>query len=98
MHQRREIGGDEPNCAPERKLRHKSATRSALPTGVFATVPTVSPIKRCFTLSDQGYLAYTQRRANHPEACGEHERQLESELIFANDSREASHPGHAPII
>ena len=56
-------------------------------TGVLTTVSTVNPIKAFFTVSDQRYVAYTQRWANNPEARAEHERQLEYELILAEGSR-----------
>ena len=56
-------------------------------TGVLTTVSTVDPIKAFFTVSDQRYVAYTQRWAGNPEARAEHERQLEFELILANGSR-----------
>ncbi|HMD01681.1 MAG TPA: efflux RND transporter periplasmic adaptor subunit [Candidatus Baltobacteraceae bacterium] len=56
-------------------------------TGVLTTVSTVNPIKAVFTVSDQRYVAYSQRWANDPEARAEHERQLEYELIMADGSR-----------
>lgn len=55
-------------------------------TGVLTTVSTVDPIKAYFTVSDQRYVAYTQRWAGNPEGRAEHERQLEYELILANGS------------
>jgi multidrug efflux pump subunit AcrA (membrane-fusion protein) len=56
-------------------------------TGVLTTVSTMNPIKAVFTVSDQRYVAYSQRWANDPEARAEHERQLEYELIMADGSR-----------
>ena len=56
-------------------------------TGVLTTVSTVNPIKAFFTVSDQRYVAYTQRWAGNPDARAEHERQLEYELILADGSR-----------
>lgn len=55
-------------------------------TGVLTTVSTVDPIKAFFTVSDQRYVAYTQRWGADPEARAEHERQLEYELILADGS------------
>lgn len=55
-------------------------------TGVLTTVSTVDPIKAFFTVSDQRYVLYTHRWASNPEARAEHERQLEYELILADDS------------
>ena len=55
-------------------------------TGVLTTVSTVDPIKAYFTVSDQRYVAYTQRWAGNPEGRAEHERNLEFELILANGS------------
>lgn len=56
-------------------------------TGVLATVSTVNPIKAYFTVSDQRYVAYTQRWAGNPEGRAEHERTLEYDLILADGSR-----------
>ena len=56
-------------------------------TGVLTTVSTVDPIKAFFSVSDQRYVAYTQRWAGNPMARAEHERQLEYELILADGSR-----------
>jgi membrane fusion protein (multidrug efflux system) len=55
-------------------------------TGVLTTVSTVDPIKAFFTVSDQRYVAYTQRWAGNPEGRAEHERTLEYELILADGS------------
>jgi len=57
-------------------------------TGVLTMVSTVDPIKALFTVSDQRYVAYTQRWADNPDpdARAEHERQLEYELILADGS------------
>ena len=56
-------------------------------TGVLTTISTVDPIKAVFTVSDQRYVAYTNRWASDPAARAEHERQLEYELILADGSR-----------
>ncbi len=55
-------------------------------TGVLTSVSTVDPIKAYFTVSDQQYVAYTQRWSGNPEGRAEHERQFEFELILANGS------------
>ncbi len=56
-------------------------------TGVLMSVSTVNPIKAFFTVSDQRYVAYTQRWAGNPEGRAEHERRLEYDLILADGSR-----------
>lgn len=56
-------------------------------TGELTSVSTVDPIKAYFTVSDQRYVAYTRRWADHPDARAEYERQLEYELILADGSR-----------
>lgn len=55
-------------------------------SGPLMVVSTVDPIKVYFTVSDQRYVAYTQRWANDPEARRAHEQQLEYELILADGS------------
>lgn len=55
-------------------------------SGPLMVVSTVDPIKAYFTVSDQRYVAYTQRWANDPEARRAHEQQLEYELILADGS------------
>jgi membrane fusion protein (multidrug efflux system) len=55
-------------------------------TGALTTVSTVDPIKAFFTVSDQRYVAYSQRYAD-PAQRAEHEKQLEFELILADGSR-----------
>jgi len=62
-------------------------------SGVLTSVSTVDPIKAYFTVSDQRYVAYTQRWAGNPEGRAEHERQLEYELILADGSL-FPHKGH----
>lgn len=55
-------------------------------TGPLTTVSTVDPIKAYFTVSDQRYVAYTERWAGNPEGRAAHERALEFQLILANGS------------
>lgn len=62
-------------------------------TGPLMVVSTVDPIKAYYTVSDQRYVAYTQRWASDPEARAAHERQLEYELILA-DGSVFPHKGH----
>jgi membrane fusion protein (multidrug efflux system) len=54
-------------------------------TGALTTVSTVDPIKAFFTVSDQRYVAYSQRYAD-PAQRAEHEKQLKFELILADGS------------
>lgn len=56
-------------------------------SGALTSVSTVDPVKAYFTVSDQRYVAYTQRWAGNPEGRAQHERQLEYELILADGSR-----------
>jgi membrane fusion protein (multidrug efflux system) len=56
-------------------------------TGVLTSVSTIDPIKAFFTVSDQRYVAYTQRWAGNPQGRAEHERLLQFELILADGSR-----------